>query len=191
MIIGIDIDDTLTELKQPKIEIAEKYIKEHNLPYKLISPNSAFFREMFDWPIDVCNKFWFEKSFELLDNALPRENASNVIQKLKSLGHTILIITARANDWHDDPYGMSADWLNRHHIPYDKILYGFQDKTQVCVDEKVDIFIDDMPSNLAKLQPYGIKTIMMGACHNEVQDVYDGIRVKDWFEIENYIYSKN
>lgn len=188
MIIGIDIDDTLTELQKPKIEIAKKYIKDNNLPYKLVSPNSAFFSEMFNWPIDVCNKFWFEKSYELLNSVPPRENSSNVIQKLKSLGHTILIVTARASDWHADPYGMSADWLNKHNIPYDKILFGFQDKTQVCIDEKIDIFIDDMPLNLAKLQPYGIKTIMMGACHNKVQDIYNGIRVNDWFEIEKYLY---
>lgn len=158
MIIGIDIDDTLTYLKDIKIEFAEKYIKENNLPYKLVSPDSAFFREMFNWPIDVCNKFWFEKSFELLSSAPPRENASKVIKTLKKLGHKIVIITARGNDWHEDPYGMSVDWLTKNDIPFDKIVYGFEDKTQACTDEKVDIFIDDMPLTLKRLQPYNKKT---------------------------------
>lgn len=87
-----------------------------------------------------------------------------------------------------DPYEMSCEWLNKNNIPFDKLIYGFQDKTEVCVKEKVDVFIDDMPQTLLKLQPYNIKTILMGAPHNQNQDIYNGIKVKDWFEIKKYIY---
>ena len=191
MIIGIDIDDTLTYLQNIKIEFAEKYIKENNLPYKLINPNPAFLKEMFDWPIEECDKFWFAESLNMLSSAPARENASKVITKLKEFGHEIVIITARSSEWHEDPYGMSASWLTKNNIPFDKIIYGVQDKTQSCIDEKVDIFIDDMPNHLIKLQPLGIKTILMGTPHNENQNIYNGIRVKDWFEIEKYVYTKN
>lgn len=30
----------------------------------------------------------------------------------------------------------------------------------------------------------------MGTAHNKVQQVYNGIRVNDWYEIEKYIYEK-
>lgn len=191
MIIGIDIDDTITQLKDRKIEIATKYIKEHNLPYKLINEDGVRFSMMYDWPLEVCNKFWLEIAFELLDSATPRPNAVNVIQKLKSLGHKIVIITARSDNALMNAYNMSAQWFARHNIPFDKLIYGFEDKTQVCVDEKVDIFIDDIPTNLIRLEPYGIKTILMGTAHNKVHDGYDGIRVEDWFEIEKHIYNKD
>ena len=67
------------------------------------------------------------------------------------------------------------------------MLVGHLDKTQVCVEEKIDIFIDDMPNTLVKLQNIGIKTIMMKNPHNNSQHIYSGKIVNNWQEIEGYL----
>lgn len=168
MIIGIDIDDTLTYLHDIKIKIAKQYIKEHNLPYKLVRTDTYLFSEMFDWPIEECDKFWFANADKMLAEVKARQYAAEVISKLKHNGHKILIITARTKEWHADPYKLSYDWLVQNNIPFDELLVEYTDKTQICIDKKVDLFIDDRPKTLVKLNEVGIKTIMIKNPHNEM-----------------------
>lgn len=190
MIIGIDIDDTLTLLHEVKQKTAKDYIQKNNLPYKLINPKALRFKDMFDWPIEECDKFWFSEIEEMLCNATPREHVCSVISRLKQMGHKIVIITARTTEWHKRPYEMSYEWLTKNNIPFDKLIVGFEDKTQVCVEEKVDVFIDDLPSTLVKLQAYNIKTILMSAPHNKTQEEYNGIVANSWLDIENILVNE-
>ena len=183
MIIGIDIDDTLTFLQKIKIKTAQDYIKNNNLNYKLINSDANLFSEMFDWPSDVCDKFWFEKADKMLAKVKPRDYAGKVLKRLKKEGHKIVIITSRAKEWHKDPYKLSFKWLKKNNLSFDKLIVGKLDKTQVCIDEKIDCFIDDLPETLTKLQQAGIKTILMKNPHNENQSIYSGKEAKDWKEI--------
>lgn len=187
MIIGIDIDDTLTYLHDIRIKTAERYIAQNNLPYKLVKTDTHLFSEMFDWPVDECDKFWFKEADRMLSKVKAREYASETIKNLIASGNKIIIITARTSEWHKDPYQLSYDWLTKNNIPFDKVLVGHLDKTQVCVEEKIDIFIDDMPNTLVKLQNIGIKTIMMKNPHNNSQHIYSGKIVNNWQEIEGYL----
>ena len=187
MIIGIDIDDTLTYLKDSKIESATNFIKNNNLPYQLIDPDAIFFKDMFDWPEEVCNQFWYAEADKLLSSVPARDNASEVVSRLKNAGHKIIIITARTTEWHKQPYQMSFDWLQKNNIPFDKLIVGHTDKTQVCVDENIDVFIDDLPSTLVKLQNENIKTILVVNPTNKNQDVYCGPASPNWLEIEKIL----
>lgn len=187
MIIGIDIDDTLTYLHDIKIKAAQDYIKKNKMPYMLVKKDANFLSDMFDWSNEECDKFWFQEADKMLSRVKAREFASDVIKRLKYAGHKILIITARNIDWHKDPYDLSLNWLNKNEILFDKLLVGHLDKTQVCVSEKVDIFIDDLPETLVKLQEVGIKTIMVANPHNIKQKIYNGRVVSDWHEIETII----
>lgn len=187
MIIGIDIDDTLTFLQDTKIKTAQNYIKKHNLPYKIVNPDALFFKDMVNWTEEECDTFWISEADEMLAKVPARKNASKVITNLKQNGHKIVIITARSSQWHKDPYQMSYDWLVKNNIPFDKIIVGHIDKTQVCIDEKLDVFIDDIPLPLVKLQPHNIKTILMSTPHNKNQDIYNGCIANNWLDVENML----
>lgn len=187
MIIGIDIDDTLTFLHDIKIKTAQDYINKNKLPYKLVKTDTHLFSEMFDWPITECDKFWFKEADKMLTQVKAREFASETIKRLKEKGHKIVIVTARTKEWHKDPYELSFSWLNKNNILFDKLLVGHLDKTQVCVNENIDIFIDDMPNTLVKLQNVDIITIMMLNPHNKKQSIYNGKIVSNWLEIEKII----
>ena len=187
MIIGIDIDDTLTYLQPVKLKTAQEYIAKNNLGFKLIDPNALFFSQMFDWSGDECNEFWFSEADKMLTSAPARKYASSVITNLHNQGHKIVIITARTTEWHKHPYEMSFEWLTKNNIPFDKLIVGHMDKTQVCLDEKIDVFIDDLPSTLEKLQPYGIKTILMETPHTVNNETYTGKRASNWQQVSDLI----
>lgn len=187
MIIGIDIDDTLTLLQKIKIKTAQNYITKHNLPYKIVNPDALFFKDMVNWTEEECDIFWISEADEMLSKVPARKNASKVITNLKQNGHKIVIITARSSQWHKDPYKMSYDWLVKNNIPFDKIIVGHIDKTQVCIDENLDVFIDDIPLTLVKLQPHNIKTILMSTPHNKNQDIYNGCIANNWLDVENML----
>ncbi len=187
MIIGIDIDDTLTFLQRIKIKTAQDYIKRNNLNYKLVKADGNLFSEMFDWPNEVCDKFWFEEADKMLASVKARDYASDTLKRLKEEGNKIVIVTARTKQWHKDPYKLSFDWLIKNNLCFDKLIVGKLDKTQTCIDEKIDCFIDDIPETLTKLQNVGIKTILMKNPHNENQSIYSGKVAKDWKEIYDII----
>ena len=145
---------------------------------------------MYEWPGDECSKFWREIADTMLAKAKPKASAVNVVNNLKKYGHKIIIISARTNQWHKDPYKLTFDWLTKNNIPFDKIIVGHLDKTDSCVKEKIDIFIDDTPETLVKLQNVNIDTILMSTYHNKNQTVYSGKSLSSWKQIEKYINSK-
>lgn len=191
MNIGIDLDDTLSTLQALKLKTANEYFKKYNISYNLINKNANRFGEMYDWTGEECSKFWREIADTMLSKAKPKASAVNVVNNLKNSGHKIIIISARTNQWHDDPYALTFNWLTKNNIPFDKIIVGHLDKTNSCIEEKIDIFIDDIPETLVKLQSVNIDTILMSTYHNKTQSVYSGKSFSSWKQIEKYINSKN
>lgn len=187
MIIGVDIDDTLTYLHDERIRVAEKFIADNHMPYKCINPDSRWISEVFDWTQEDFSKFWFSEIDNLLASVSPRPHAVEAMKNFKACGHRIVIVTARDNIWHKDAYKLSYDWLKHNDIIYDDLIVGKIDKTQACLDAKVDIFIDDMPSNLNKLQKVGIDTILMLNPDTVERDTYSGKIATNWLEVEELI----
>lgn len=96
---------------------------------------------------------------EITNNAIPRPGAVEAIKKLREEGHEIYIITARDNEFHEDPYMLSKNWLDNNSIEYDKLIVNVREKAPLCKNEKIDIFIDDQLNNCLEVSKEGIKTI--------------------------------
>lgn len=168
MTIGIDIDDTLTQALETKIATAKAYIKQENLPYKQAKDKKLhLFSELFNWTTKDWEKFWFKHADIMLAKLPTKPNASKITHALKNMGHTIIIVTARSPQWHTDPYQLSFDWLTKNNIAFDKIFVNQKDKVHVCLENNVDVFIDDLPETLLKLKEVGIVPILMKNPHNE------------------------
>lgn len=191
MIIGIDIDDTLSILCKHKIKTAKSYIKKYNLPFKLIDKNKQFFSEMFSWSKEECDKFWSECSSTLLATAPPRRNVQKYVNKLKEDGHKIILITARSSDHLDDPETLSTTWLNKHNICYDELCIGYKEKTDICLEKKVDVFIDDRVDNLLPLIKHNVTTLLMHTVSNKDDTTYTGKIVKSWKEVYKVVSKLN
>lgn len=190
MIIGIDIDDTLTdirdELKEALIQYAKKIGKYNEDEEKYIPDNNDgnVFKERYNFTNEEIRTFYNDIHDEIGKKANPREGAKQVIDKLRLEGNKIYIITARDYELHDDPYALSKEWLDRNEIKYDKLIVNARDKAKICKEENVEVFIDDKLANCMKLDEQGIKVIRI----TNYEDKYGNIvNKKNWNEIYNYI----
>lgn len=155
MIIGVDIDDTLTIEHSLVIDYGTMYCNKLG-KYHLKTIYSPEIVEMFDWPLKVAHEFYYKYAETFAEYpAVPF--ASEVLNKLKQEGHQIYIITARKHNDEWFPKHISkrtelytAEWLLKNKIPFDKIFFDAKDKGKVCEENNVDIMIDDNPQNIEK-----------------------------------------
>lgn len=178
MKIGIDIDDTMADTfdyLMPYIseffEIDIEYLKRNNISYNTL-PEKMKKRE-----------FEFAKTY--YDRVIPhtpfKPDVSKYIYKIKTLGHQIIIITARDKTLYHDEYETTIKELNSNQIHYDKLICSF-DKVTACKNEKIDLFIDDSISNCNKVSALGIETLLFNSKSN--MDVATKFpRVDNWKDI--------
>ena len=191
MRIGIDIDDTLTDVKDELIEAGEKYARSLGKDIKVDknfedkNNNGNKWQEMFQFDYDELKYFLKDIQESITNKAKPRENVVEVINKLKNDGNKIIIITARDSEFHDDPYKYSKDWLDKNNIYYDKLVVNARNKEDACIEEKIDLFIDDSESNCLKVNKAGIKTIRV--CNEIEENNSNLICFNNWNDIYSYI----
>ena len=191
MRIGIDIDDTLTDVKDELIEAGEKYARSLGKDIKVDKSfedknnNGNKWQEMFQFNYEELKYFLKDIQESITNKAKPRENVVDVINKLKNDGNEIIIITARDSEFHDDPYKYSKDWLDKNNIYYDKLVVNARNKEDSCIEEKIDLFIDDSESNCLKVNKAGIKTIRV--CNEIEENNSNLICFNNWNDIYSYI----
>lgn len=188
MRIGIDIDDTLTSIKDKLTDAAIRYAKSLNkdVDYNIVDiyNNGNIYQKLFNFNYEELKYFLGAIQEEITNNAIPREKCVEVINKLHNDGNEIYIITARDKEFHEDPYLQSKEWLEKHLIYYDKLIVNARDKGKVCIENDIDLLIDDSISNCLDVNNLGIDTIIIGNKNNM------GIKNADnWQEIYEYIYN--
>lgn len=147
MIIGIDIDNVISNFNE---ELLKAYI-EHDKELRntgIINKNAEYIRNgMFDWTDEEEKTFYKENIERIAINLKAIEGASKYIKKLKQDGHTIYIISGRDNGEYTDPYNITKNWLEKYDIVYDKLFlvdaYNSHSKTEICLENNIDIMIDD------------------------------------------------
>lgn len=190
MIIGIDIDDTLTDIRNELKEATENYAKtlgkviKNDTNYIADKNDGNIYREKYGFNYEELKYFLKVIQEEICNRAKPRKSAKEVIHQLRQDGNKIYIITARDNEFHDDPYKMSKDWLDKNEIEYDKIIVNAREKDKICREENIDIFIDDQLANCQKVSKEVMKVIRI----TNYKDVHENIVNKsNWNDIYTYI----
>lgn len=190
MIIGIDIDDTLTDIRDEVGAEALKYAKSLNKEIdekKVVwdkNNNGSSFKERYNLNYDELLYFFGNIQEKITKKAKPREDVVEVLKNLRKDGHKIYIVTARDSEFHNDPYGLSKTWLDKNNIEYDKLIVDARDKAKVCKEQNVDLFIDDKLSNCQGVSNEGIVTIRITNYTDQHQNI---INKKNWKEIYEYI----
>ncbi len=192
MNIGIDIDDTLTDIRDKLNLAAEKYANElgkenKNEEDKYVEDNNNgnVYQIKYGFTYEELKYFLSVIHEGITKKEEPRKNCVEIIRKLHNEGHKIYIITARDSEFHEDPYKLSKDWLDKNNIYYDELIVNARNKLEVCQRKNIDLFIDDQLANCTKLSEAGIKVIRI----TEYNDIQHGdiINKKNWNEIYNYI----
>ena len=192
MNIGIDIDDTLTDIRDKLNLAAEKYANElgkenKNEEDKYVEDNNNgnVYQIKYGFTYEELKYFLSVIHEGITKKEEPRKNCVEIIRKLHNEGHKIYIITARDSEFHEAPYKLSKDWLDKNNIYYDELIVNARNKLEVCQRKNIDLFIDDQLANCTKLSEAGIKVIRI----TEYNDIQHGdiINKKNWNEIYNYI----
>lgn len=189
MRIGIDIDGVLTDIEQWQLDCGGKFFTKFN---KSVVNNYGYeITEIFNVSDELDSQFWEEYLYEYVTKEPSRKYASEVIKKLKDSGNEIYIITARYLTDKNTEEGQQMrkiviNWLKQENIIYDKIIFAPEDKLQTCLDNNIDVMIEDKKENIEK-----ISTILPVICfhagynkHCKNNNIY---RVYNWYDIYNLI----
>ncbi len=168
MRIGIDIDGVLTDIEQWQFDYISKYYFEE-YGKTISNPRGFFTNEIYNSTFEEDNNVW-EITMKEYVKEPPRKFANEIIKKLKDKGNEIYIITARCVGLSNlDKYQMEIivkDWLKKYNIYYDKIIFSPEDKLEICLENKIDIMIDDSPINVTKISKK-LPVICFNALYNE------------------------
>lgn len=186
MKIGIDIDDTMADTfdyLMPCIseffKVDIKYLEDNNISYNNLT------EKMKERESEFAKTYY--------DKVIPftpfKPKASEYIDKIKDLGHEIIVITARDKTLYKDEYKATIQELENNNIHYDKLICDF-DKAKVCKDEKIDLFIDDSIENCKKVSDIGIETILFNSKVN-MKIKTDLKRISSWKDIYEKIKTFN
>ena len=182
MKIGIDVDNTITTT----LPILKKYCKRYNdeVVKRDLKMNEKGYTTtmLYDWNAEenlvFCNKYLHE----IFSQADIKENAIEIIQKIKSEGNEIHIITARSEPTVIEPYNVTKQFLDENNIAYDKIVVNCRDKYTYCKENDIDIMIDDEPRHINSISQI-IPVIVFKEIHNEECIGTNIIKVNNWNEV--------
>lgn len=186
MNIGIDIDDTISNTFETFLPYLEKFVCQ-DLNRKLdlnLSSRIDYYNivEKYGLSEEEARVFWTKYYVLMLENVKPKENAVEIINKIKENGNKIVLITARIDDEIVDARAITEKWLEVNKINYDKLIINSHNKLEIANEEKIDIFIDDSVRNCSMLIDGNIKTCMYTTEYNNFYENENMTRVYSWDE---------
>lgn len=190
MRLGIDIDNVISNFNE---ELLKEYLK-HDKELRnsgIINKNADYIRRgMFDWTEDEEKSFYRDNIERIVKQLNVKDGAKEYIDKLKSDGHIIYIITGRDNGEYSDPYNMTKEWLDSNAIYYDELILtnayknDKHGKTEKCLKNNIDIMIDDSVHICQDCIDNNITTLLMDTPYNNQVDMP---RVHNWKELYEFI----
>ena len=133
-------------------------------------------------------KNFFDKYYEkLLNNVKPKLYAKETIKKLREDGNEIYIITARFLTDRNDELGnrmrkIVLEWLKENNIFYDNIIFSPEDKINICIENDIDLMIEDKVENI-NIISQKIPVICFDAKYNQQCKGKNIIRCYSWYDI--------
>ncbi len=187
MRIGIDLDDTITKTDEILFKYAKIYNEEEKILFN-INREEWNLTKAFGWNEENIKEFFSKYLKSIYEEAEIKENAKERINKLKDDGNEIIIITARDTKSLKEVHEVCKDWLINNKINVDKIVVDGEDKAQKCLENKIDIFIDDNICNCENVyNNLKIPVLLMNGRYNKDYQNPKIKRVYNWNEIYNEI----
>jgi uncharacterized HAD superfamily protein len=179
MKIGIDIDDVITDTSSTM----KDYILKQDTNGEITSHIEEIMRGDANTP--AIEQFFKDNILYIFKNAIVKENASAVIQRLLEKGHEIYIITSRGEQKKifKGSESLTLEYLKLNNINYTKIIFSCSDKAKVCKDNNIDVMVDDSIKYCEEIRNENIKSILFTSTVNK--SLYTTVqRVNNWLELE-------
>ncbi len=170
MVIGIDVDDTITKTSK----CANKLLKNDNKYNYVI--------DYHDLNSDDYDEFINKYIGNIYDCVPLKEDVVNTLKLWHDEGTKIIFITARGSDNYKDAFSKTGLYFASNDIYFDKIIFKQKSKFDACIKNNVDLFIDDKEEVLDEIKKKGIATLRITDSLESKHEV-----VKTWQEIKDYV----
>ena len=184
MIIGIDIDDTISDTYEVMINYAQEYqineLKREPILKKGSCNTHFYLTYLLDWNNGEDKGFLNEYYERIVKETKPRTLALKYLQKLHEDGNKIVLITARWEAENFDVRKATENWIKANNVPCDKLIINAKNKLIAAQSENVDVFIDDSFSNCKQISDAGIKTFLMDSRSNKEFEDEKIERIYSW-----------
>lgn len=179
MRIGIDIDDTICSTFDFVLPYCCKYYgidyneaKEKKYSLKYLIDNYGYY--------DFAKKYYGK----IIPYVPLKKDVVKYLNKIKKRGHQIIFITARSNRGYDNPYQLTYDYLVKNNVPFDELITDVLEKDKACVDESIDIYLDNEINNCIKTRNIGINTFLSISENNQKSKEFKCIKnFKQFYKI--------
>lgn len=74
------------------------------------------------------------------------------------------------------------NWLKKYKIKYDKLIFSMSDKLDVCIENNIDIMIEDKPKNIISISTK-LPVICFNAGYNENCVGTNIYRAYSWYDV--------
>jgi uncharacterized protein len=189
MIIGIDIDNTITHTREMILEYMRIFQRENDLRDE-IDLNHYDLEDTVRWNQELIERFLSTYLEDIYKYVIPKEYAVEVINRLHRC-HTIILITSR-NHRDQAVKQVTLDWLARHDLEFDRlIMNGTQNmhhfsKLTACQENGIQVMVEDHHDLSRELSEH-IPVIMFDYPYNHDLQADNIYRVHNWLEVEALI----
>lgn len=146
MNIGVDIDGVLADYCKFLYRDCKKYLN------KKCNKSGYFLKDAYDLSGVNEDKLWEELYPKYLLGARVRMGARWFLRRLKSLGFTVTIVTARGGHTGKDQHvprefeiSETLNWLKKNKLVYDSFNSVTGSKLNFCKENNLDCLVDDAP----------------------------------------------
>jgi len=151
--IGFDLDSTLIETHAAEVAATA-------LGYKIKDKDVTHWNHL-NFPEDLRKRImeYFVNPIFMCDQAKPIEGAQETIKRLTKAGHSIVLITARAEQIRE----RTIEMVKRLFPEITDINFVGMDQSKISVmlSKKIDFWVDDAPHGVLDSISVGINTILV------------------------------
>lgn len=178
MTLGIDIDDTLTNTRDIQVIYWKEYVNTYPKEgYTEEIPNTIN-----DFGDEYVQIFWDLYREKLSFTPTFKDNASNILYKLKEQGFKTCVITSRPDEKYENLKERLNNWFKDNNIPIDILYTNVRNKGLFCKENNIDILIDDSMSQINSAKENNVKAILFNNIPN-----YNGLQTDNWIDLYNII----
>lgn len=184
MRIGIDIDDTITATSVVLEDYARRYGDGFGEKGAVLQNVHKIARGYFDVP--GTKEFFDTYAGVAWREIKAKPDAASVINDLRQRGDVVVLITTRGDKVFEGAERMTREFLDENGIGYDEIVFGVREKMQTCVEQRLDVMIDDSESLCEKLLQTEVRPILFSSMNNVHVDA--GVpRADNWLDLEGLV----
>ena len=187
MKIGIDVDGVILDYEKGLLTAAELFDMENCRGNGKIRPNEFIVQDRYDWTEEERKKFLKEDFFKVSIEASIMPGAKYVLQKLKEMGHELILISARGRE-EEKLIDIITEKFEKEKIRVDKCYWKKREKLEVCQAENISLMIDDKPTTCQKMAENQIKTLYFRGIRGWDLEENEYLKeVSNWGEVYCYI----